>query len=1028
MPVFSKLYNKLRDAIEINQPDKGEQLYCVYCSRKQRVTDFSQLKKGHHITVGGNKFMINIGDKQKSPYRHHAIVKEVQLLEGGTANVTLIHFFSTPFSHELEILETCEFLSLIYNEVYKVIYNQQPHKPEDIVKRAETLMKNHQSTKYSLLDCNCEHFCHWCSVGNERSFQVHNIGEFLKDIAAGVINVCGKIGKLVCKIIALSLDDITAASSAGTALVWTPWGLLGGAAIMMLIYTIFRHVQLGKKRDNGEMCACCCRRQRSVIWARFGAYCGLQIGGLALVSAIIAAGASTGVVGAAIAICGILTLSLSHMIPKMRKWFFSPFQGSKHKVLTLRNVWIGDVVSFDHRQISHEGIVSYVKIQPRSENKRGTLKVIHYSLPTLFGERKIIEKEIEVDLNNDRLVGHNYSGYKTHAPELVVKRARSRIGETKFGLLSNRSCHFCYWAKIDENTEQDADITVIPDKMMFLRSINPMESISGLQKVNVDHTRNRKHASKELGHDWARNRDEVKPGQIVSFKWPGFCNKAICTDVMFVKDTPSKLELKVVLYGAQRQRTLIEETFLIDLRYEDIWIYRYHPVYRYPTDEVIRRARARIGECKYRTLTNNSKHFVEDVVKKDKDEMVKALDEIEPGDAITFDYWGLKHDAVVTAVELEDSKANKVAQVTVIHYALDHIWSTRTIKEETIRMSLEKDIVYKKSYSGCVPYPKQKAVERARSRFGEQRFHAVKNQSRDFVHWAIVVQTPAIVEIVGKNGEGTSDKLLMPKVGGKVGMRSEHFDLHRVQTLSELKVGSIVEWTYYLIPHQGIVSEVDEKRGIIKVIHYGARHLFAKRTIVEEELPIDLNKTKIGIYLCNPKLCNERNVVLANAKARLGEQRWEAGNRSWEFCVACALIPIRFMFYRMHSWLELKLGSIIEWNYYNIPHQGIVSDVDKKGNTIKVIHYGTSHLFATRTIVEEVLTIDLRNDNLGIYRCDPTLSNKADAIVVNAKQRIGEQRWKKGNRSWDFCVACVVKQWTAENRKIVDDKEGKSTA
>jgi len=148
MPVFSKLYNKLRDAIEIDQPDKGEQLYCVYCSRKQRVTDFSQLKKGHHITIGGNKFMINIGDKQISPYTHHAIVKEVQLLEGGTANVTLVHFFSTPFSHELAILETCEVLSLRYNEVYIVVYNQQLHEPDDIVERAETLMKNHQSTKY----------------------------------------------------------------------------------------------------------------------------------------------------------------------------------------------------------------------------------------------------------------------------------------------------------------------------------------------------------------------------------------------------------------------------------------------------------------------------------------------------------------------------------------------------------------------------------------------------------------------------------------------------------------------------------------------------------------------------------------------------------------------------------------------------------------------------------------------------------------------------------------------------------------
>ena len=885
MPVFSKLYDRLRDHVETDA-DQGHGIQCAYCTRKAWVTDFTQVQRGHHITIGGQNFQINIGDRQLSPYTHHAIVKDVRLLSDGVADVTLIHFFSTPFNHELHIVETCEQLTLSNHEIYIVVYRQKPYTPDEIVQRAESLVKKHGDTPYSLFDCNCEHFCNWSSVSNEASFQVHNAREVLRDIAAGVINVGGKIMRTVCKMIALSLDDLAAAGSAGTALVWTPWGILGIAAILMLIYTIYRHVQLGKKRDRGELCACCCRRQRSVIWVRFVAYCGLQVGGLALVSAIIAAGASTGVVAAAIAICAILTLSLSYMIPKMRKWFFSPFQGSKHKVVTLRNVWIGDVVSFDHRKISHDGIVSYVKIHPRSGNKRGKLKVIHYSLPRLFGRRQIIEEEIDVDLNHDRLVGHNYSTYTTHAPERVVERARSRIGETKYGLLSNRSCHFCYWAKVDENNELKAEITDIPDKMMFLRSINPMESISGLQIVNVDHARNRKHASKRLGHDWARNRDEVEAGQIVEFKWRGYWHKAICTDVMFVQDTPSKLALKVVHYGAQRPRTVVEETFLIDLRYQDIWIHRYHPVYRYTKEKVILRARARIGECEYRTPYNHSVHLVEEVVRKDKDKMLKSLAEIESGDAITFYYWGFKHDAIVTAVRLGDAKANNVGQVTVIHYALDSLLSTRTIKEETIRMSLERDHVFKKSYTGFFTYLKEKVVQRARSRKGEQRFYAFGNDSSDFVHWAVVVQTPVIVGVVGKRGEATSDEmLLLPRVGKSF----KHFQYHPVHSWLELKEGLIIEWTYYWIPHQGIVSGVDKKQKTVKVIHYGARHLFATRTIIEEELRIDLHRDDLRIYRCDPAMSNKASVILDKAKKRLGEQRWQWGNRSWDFCVACVL-------------------------------------------------------------------------------------------------------------------------------------------
>ncbi|XP_052773448.1 uncharacterized protein LOC128212178 [Mya arenaria] len=879
--VFSKLYNGLRDHIQLDRKDR-EGIACVFCTTRKRITHFEQIGRGNHITIGGQHFMFNIGDRQISPYTHHAIVKNVQLLQEDTASVTLIHFFSTPFSEELEIIETTELLNLLYHEIYLVCYHKTPYTPDQIVDRAEDIVKEHQDVKYSLLNCNCEHFCNWCSVGNEESFQMHGAKEVINDIASGVINVGGKVLRSVCKLIALSLDD--AAMAARTALVWTPWGVLAIVAVVFLIYTVFRHKQLGEERAAGKICASCCRRQRSVLWAKFISYCGLQVGGLALLAAVITAGASTGIVVGAMVVCGVFTICFTHLIPKMRKLFFSPFQGSKHKVHSLKKVWIGDIVSFDHKNISHEGIVSSVVIYKGTRKQRGKLRVIHYSSPSLFGRRIITEDEILIDLSKDRLVGHNYSGYKTHPPELVVQRAQQRIGETKFGLLSNRSCHFCHWAKLDEDINMDIETTQVPDKLIFLRSINPMETISNMRQVNIDHHMERKHSSKGMGKQWAKIRDDVKPGQIIEFKWRGFWHKAISTEVMPVRDCISKLAVKVVHYGANQPRRVIEETFKFDLRYEDIWIYMFHPMYRFQKEEVIKRARSRIGEGKYNLPAYRSVHFAEEVVKKDRDQMIQEIDELKPGDAITFYYWGLKHDAIATAIEQGDSKANDIGKVRVIHYALDSIFGTRTIKEESITMSLNKDHVFRKSFEGYVTYPADRVIKRARSRLGEQRFNRWGNRSSHFVFWSMVVQSPARVAFANGGNESSREEIVLLPRAGKV---YKDFQIFEVHAWSDLKKGSIVQYNYYWITHQGILSAVDETRETIKVIHYGAKHLFATRTIIEDEITLHLKRDRIQIYRCHPSKCNKPDVVVAKAKARLGETDWRPNNRSLDFCLAC---------------------------------------------------------------------------------------------------------------------------------------------
>ncbi|KAL3874833.1 hypothetical protein ACJMK2_037795 [Sinanodonta woodiana] len=111
----------------------------------------------------------------------------------------------------------------------------------------------------------------------------------------------------------------------------------------------------------------------------------------------------------------------------------------------------------------------------------------------------------------------------------------------------------------------------------------------------------------------------------------------------------------------------------------------------------------------------------------------------------------------------------------------------------------------------------------------------------------------------------------------------------------------------------------------------------------------------------------------------------------------------------VRSFNDFVPGHIVEFKYYWIWHQGILTEVDPTKKTIKVIHYGTKHLFATRTIVEEEFEVDPLKQDIYISRADPQYSYTPDEVIGKARNRLGEQKWKSGNRSYDLCRQCVFK-------------------
>lgn len=600
---------------------------------------------------------------------------------------------------------------------------------------------------------------------------------------------------------------------------------------------------------------------------------------------------SKGFVFGMLAVCTLLTITVTSLVPTVRRWFLSPFNGNLVRLKHISEFFVGDVISFNHWGLSHDGIVTSVSVD---NSTYGTVSVIHYSLPKLTGTRVVAEEDIQVDMNKDRVLGHDYTGYEVYPPQQVVRRASQRIGEQKFGIMSNRSCHLCHWAKVKE-PNYISDVTTESSDALQLRFVRLAESSKILANtpsaccLNVDHRKNRKHATKDLGVTVAKIRQDITEGQIVWVKRKGSFIHAICIKVVYDENCQSKVTISVVY--PLKSRIVCEDKFELDLRYDDIWIYRFHPINCCSKEIIVRRAKARIGlKCGPFRKTLD---FAKDVVMSSQNTKVTEIEMVRPGDVISFHYWGFEHLAIVSDIRKSDAKPNNTGSFTIIHYALKGAIAKRTVAEETLVFYLDTDSVFLIDFTGHVTYPFEKVVERAKTRIGEQKHSFFWNTSRDLVYWAKVVQIPAIVAVekvktskCGGTDSFLKDEILMLPEGEQ---KVKGFQVSKVHSWCDIKLGNIVEYKYYFIKHHGVVVGIDETKKTITVIHYGARHVLAPRTIIEETIKLDPKKETINVYNTDPRKLNTPKEIVQKAKDRLGEQNWKSGNRSWDFCLNCAL-------------------------------------------------------------------------------------------------------------------------------------------
>jgi len=132
----------------------------------------------------------------------------------------------------------------------------------------------------------------------------------------------------------------------------------------------------------------------------------------------------------------------------------------------------------------------------------GDGSVIHYRKPS-----EVIEQtSMETFAKGSRVYPRNYSQGFCYLPEIVVNRAKSRLGEHKYNLLFNNCEHFATWCKTGRSESQQ-----IQDFVPFAVQFDANNLFDPLEKaVNADPNRGQQLLQGALG-DLKVSWDEVQP-------------------------------------------------------------------------------------------------------------------------------------------------------------------------------------------------------------------------------------------------------------------------------------------------------------------------------------------------------------------------------------------------------------------------------------------------------------------------------------------------------------------------------------
>ncbi|KAK3595054.1 hypothetical protein CHS0354_002340 [Potamilus streckersoni] len=545
---------------------------CLYCCQEIRVENMHMLHMGQHITFPGERGLRHIEKKgtQKKWYKHHAIIKEVKRRSDFSADLVLIHFWSTDGDNKYEVTENTDSYNLSSHEIYIRKYKQRKYPSAEVVRRANSKKAN--ESKYNIVTCNCEHLATWCVIGVRESRQVN----FCKSLVRNLV-ICMIIFALcIVKTISTKPDKIVKKVAEVILLL---------SFLYSVHYFSYRNIYFIERYAIEKIiCKSCLKMHLFDLWARF-------VLTLSIVILLKFYFRYTDEITTLITAL-IFYVTIGNIIKLIRKIHKNPYPDIKREIRRMSNIKIGDVISLNYEGSSYNIIVSSLPSERiiLTKQTRGDVSGIFYDSPSLFHSGIIKERFFKLDLTRHNVMFIHYAQFRTHPSDKVVARARKRIGEKKYNWFSNRSRHFCHWAKVNEHRHKAPRTT---QKETGANSDTNLRSSLLIEIVEV------------------RIREEICIGDIVELKSFGpFTDSGIVVDI--VNDAQDQIfTMNVVLKKGLVASIVKMVSCKVDLRVDHIWIHRYHPVHCYRRAEYIQRAIKKIGEvCEQWTQTR----FVRDCI------------------------------------------------------------------------------------------------------------------------------------------------------------------------------------------------------------------------------------------------------------------------------------------------------------------------------------------------------------------------------------------------------------------------------
>ncbi|KAH3877991.1 hypothetical protein DPMN_001870 [Dreissena polymorpha] len=239
---------------------------------------------------------------------------------------------------------------------------------------------------------------------------------------------------------------------------------------------------------------------------------------------------------------------------------------------------------------------------------------------------------------------------------------------------------------------------------------------------------------------------EVKPGDAIIFHYWGIDHEGIVASVT-TDPEDKKLGIVHVIHYAFNfpiTRTIKEERLFFDLNQHKLSKKVYEHVQQYDAATTIERARARVGEQRHNAFNNTSRHLVEWAKVGNDSTMLEngtfpvnngimrrynaySWHDLEEGCIFDYSYYGIRHQGVVTKVNMQDN------MVTVVHYGTLGIFSRRTVMKEDVPIDFKMQtlMIYR-----CDPAFKHntpdEVITKAEQRIGEQSWKIMSNSSWKF--------------------------------------------------------------------------------------------------------------------------------------------------------------------------------------------------------------------------------------------------------------------------------------------------------